>query len=660
MKLFCKILIANRGEVASRIIRTCRDMNIDTVAVFSDADAKLPYTWEASQAVALGGNTPRESYLDIDKILTAAQKSSADAIHPGFGFLSENAVFAKRVAEAGFTFIGPTPDAMAAMGSKIGAKEMMKKAGVPIIPGYQGDDQNIDVLIKEAKKVGLPCLIKASAGGGGKGLKRCLQESDIRPAIESASREALSAFGDATLLIEKYIQNPRHIEVQIFGDTHGNIIHLWERECTLQRRHQKVVEEAPSSFLTEKTRGKITMAAIKAAQSVNYTGAGTVEFVVDPHGEFYFLEMNTRLQVEHPVTEMITGLDLVRLQIEVAQGLPLSITQKDVVAQGHSMEVRLYAEDPAHDFLPTTGRIFQLELPQTSGIRYEMGLQEGDEVSVYYDPMLGKIIAHDQNRVACMQKLAAALRQIRIFGSTTNLGFLTQLITHPDHVAGHFDTDFIERHLKTLCAPETAEQRAQDLIAATLFTYADSAKRLKKNQMTPMAGFRNAVPLTQKLKLKYNTMIFDVAYRVDSAELLTFTFWLEGQEFSVSLDKLANNSLWFSVNGLRHHFTVAQDHSRDTVWIHNGTATQSVTIITLRHGPSTTHTHGELTAPLPGKILKIFVKNGDAVKAGDPLMIVEAMKMEHPIKANQDGIIAKLYYNINDLVKLGDVLAEIS
>lgn len=659
MKTIRKILIANRGEVASRIIRTCQAMNIDTVAVFSDADAKLPYTWEASQAVALGGLTARESYLDMAKIIDAAKKSGADAIHPGFGFLSENAVFAKRVADAGFTFIGPTPDAIAAMGSKIGAKDIMKKAGVPVIPGYQGGNQNLDTLVKEAGKVGLPCLIKASAGGGGKGLKLCIQDSDIKSAVESAQREALSAFGDATLLIEKYIQNPRHIEVQIFGDTHGNIIHLWERECTLQRRHQKVVEEAPASSLTEKTRSKITEAAIKAAQAVNYTGAGTVEFVVDPKGEFYFLEMNTRLQVEHPVTEMITGLDLVRLQIEVAQGMPLAVTQKEVAMTGHSMEVRLYAEDPINGFLPATGRIFKLELPQIAGIRTEMGLQEGNEVSVYYDPMLGKIIAHDQNRTACIHKLAAALRQIHIFGSITNLGFLIQLITNADHVAGNFDTGFIERNIKTLCAPDAVEKRAHDLIAATLFTYSDSAKRLKQNQATPIAGFRNAALLTQKIKLKHSGTVFDIDYRVDSAELATFTFWFENQEFSVSLDKLENDSLWLQINGLRHRFTVAQDNLSDVVWIHDGTTTQSVEVITLRHGQGAANTHGGLTAPLPGKILKVFVKNGDAVKIGDPLMIVEAMKMEHPIKANQDGKIAKLYYSVNDLVKLGDVLVEI-
>lgn len=659
MKLFRKILIANRGEVASRIIRTCRDMNIDTVAVFSDADAQLPYTWEASQAVALGGNTPRESYLDMDKIIAAAKKSGADAIHPGFGFLSENAVFARRVAEAGLTFIGPTPDAIAAMGSKIGAKDIMKKAGVPVIPGYQGGDQNVDVLVKEAKKVGLPCLIKASAGGGGKGLKLCSQDSDIKPAVESASREALSAFGDATLLIEKYIQNPRHIEVQIFGDTHGNVIHLWERECTLQRRHQKVVEEAPSSSLTEKIRTKITQAAIKAAQAVNYTGAGTVEFVVDAKGEFYFLEMNTRLQVEHPVTEMITGLDLVRLQIEVAQGLPLSISQKDVVISGHSMEVRLYAEDPAHDFLPAMGQILKLELPQISGIRYEMGLEEGDDVSMYYDPMLGKIIAHANNRTDCIHKLAATLRQIHIFGSVTNLGFLTQLITHPDHISGNFDTGFIERNIKTLCPSETAEKRAHHIIATTVFTYADSSKRLTQNQTTPITGFRNAALLTQKLKLKYNGTLFDVDYRIDSAESSTFKVWIENQEYAVSLDKLENDSMWLQIDGLRCCFTVAQDHSNDTVWIHDGAVTQSVEVITLRHGQSAASAHGGLTAPLPGKILRVFVKNGDDVKTGDSLMIVEAMKMEHPIKANQDGKIGKLYYNINDLVKLGDVLVEI-
>ena len=431
------LLIANRGEIASRIIRTCKKMGIRSIAIFSDSDKNALYTNEADLAIHIGESNPSDSYLDMDKIIKVAKQAQADAIHPGYGFLSENVAFAKKCEEEGIIFIGPHHKAIEAMGSKSKAKALMQKYGVPVVPGYQGSDQNLDSLKNEAIKVGFPLLLKATAGGGGKGMRIVHHKMDLETAIQAAKREALNAFGDDELIIEKYISSGRHLEFQIFGDKHGNAIHILERECSIQRRYQKVIEESPSPIMDEELRKKMGDAAVNAAKALNYDNAGTVEFIYDDVSkDFYFLEVNTRLQVEHPVTEELTGLDLVQLQIESAQGVPLSIQQEDIQGNGYAIECRLYAEDATNDFLPVTGTIEKFIVPEVEGLRVETAIQSGSEISIFYDPMIAKLIVWDQSRQAAHRKMQYVLRNMVCIGMTTNQNFLLQLLEHPDFLKG--------------------------------------------------------------------------------------------------------------------------------------------------------------------------------------------------------------------------------
>lgn len=653
-----KILVANRGEVVSRVMGTCQRMGIATVAVFSKADQNAKFVGEADEAVLLGGVTSQESYLNIPKILAAAQKTRCDAIHPGYGFLAENADFAEAVMAQGLIFIGPQPDTIRKMGSKIGAKQIMMRAKVPVIPGYQGDNQQKDFLMEQALKIGFPCLIKASAGGGGKGLKLVHDKKDLSQAIDSAAREAKSAFDDEKLLIEKYLESARHIEVQIFGDAHGNVIHLFERECSLQRRHQKVVEECPSAALTPSLRKKITKAAIKAAKAVNYIGAGTVEFILDDRGKFYFMEMNTRLQVEHPVTEMVTNLDLVKMQIECAQGYPLPFKQKKITMNGHAMEVRIYAEDPQNDFLPATGKLTLLDLPPLPSIRYDVGISEGDQISVYYDPMIGKMSAQAETRKLCIQKLALALRKCRFLGTKTNINFLLNLLEHPDHVSGKFDTDFIAKNAKELTKEIFLVENAHyHLIAATLCRHYKLCEDQTLSVQNHLAGFRNLPQnLYQKLLCQGKEQV--ICYTSTEAKSKQFEFKIEDSTFSVQLHSLSNREIVLTIN----HHRIKLNYALEAHGIWLGTNFGSLKLEWVLENKNAGHKNsdGNHLAPLPGKVLKIMISQGQKVQTGETLMIVEAMKMEHAIKALASGKISTVFFKENDTVKLGDVLVDLT
>lgn len=653
-----KILVANRGEVVSRVIKTCQSMGIGTVAVFSTADQNAKFVNEADEAVLLGGLTSQESYLNIAKIILAARNTGCDAVHPGYGFLAENADFAEAVISAGLIFIGPQPNTIRKMGSKIGAKQIMIRAKVPVIPGYQGDNQQKNFLMEQAAKIGFPCLIKASAGGGGKGLKLVHAQKDLSQAIDSATREAKSAFNDEKLLIEKYLESAKHIEVQIFGDTQGNIVHLFERECSLQRRHQKVIEECPSAALTPSLRKKITKAAIKAAKAVNYIGAGTVEFILDNQGKFYFMEMNTRLQVEHSVTEMVTGLDLVKMQIDCAQGYPLPLKQKKITMKGHAMEVRIYAEDTQNGFLPATGKLSLLDLPSLPGIRYDMGISEGDDISIYYDPMIGKITAHAPTRANCIQKLAQALRKCRFLGIKTNVNFLLNLLEHPDHLGGRFDTGFIAKNAESLTKEHFLDGNARHhLIAATLCRHYKLCEDQTVSVQNHLAGFRN-LPQSLYQKIMYQGKEYVICYTPIDAKTKQFEFRIEATPYSVQLHSLNSREIALIVN--QHRIKLDYVLEASGIWL--GTNCGSLKLewvlenknVSLKNGP------GNHMAPLPGKVLKVMIARGQTVQTGETLMIVEAMKMEHAIKALTSGKIANIFFKENDTVKLGDLLVDLT
>ena len=485
-----KILIANRGEIALRVIRTCKKLGISSVAVYSDADSSAPAVKLADENVHIGPSEVSESYLVIDKIIDACRQTGADAVHPGYGFLSENEAFAGALKEAGVTFIGPEPDVMGSMGDKIAARNLMEKSGVPVVPGYNGEDQQDDNLLAQAKRIGFPVMLKASAGGGGRGMRRVDDETAFLEALGSARREAKNAFGNDTMLLEKFVTNPRHIEIQVFGDTRGQVRHLFERECSIQRRHQKIIEESPSPALTPEIRQAMARTAVAAAAAVNYTGAGTVEFIFsDADQSFYFLEMNTRLQVEHPVTELVTGRDLVEEQIRVAEGRPISFTQEEVQQKGHAIEARIYAEDPARNFMPTTGPVHRLIWPELEGLRVDAGIEEGNEISIYYDPMIAKLIAFGPDRTAATELLERALEHTVFFGPETNIDFLRDVLAHKVFESGKFTTNFIPEHMPNYRGPRQSPDQLE-LIRTTagLLFYAGGHHASESPALASVAG----------------------------------------------------------------------------------------------------------------------------------------------------------------------------
>ncbi|MCB9452571.1 MAG: biotin/lipoyl-binding protein [Anaerolineaceae bacterium] len=632
-----KMLIANRGEIACRIIRTCREMGIATVAVYADADAQAWYVEMADEAVHLGGNPPGESYLNGEKIIAAALRSAADAIHPGYGFLAENADFAQAVIDAGLVFIGPPPEAIAAMGKKRAAKQMLK--GIPVVPGYMGDDQSDARMVVEAAQIGYPMMVKASAGGGGKGMRQVETPEELPAALEAARREALQAFGDDTLILERVIRNPRHIEVQIFGDQLGNIISLGERECTIQRRHQKIIEETPSTALPPFRRAEMCAAAVSVGAQLNYYSAGTVEFLVDEDRNFYFMEMNTRLQVEHPITEEATGVDLVRWQITVAEGYPLP--EMDVYPAGHAIEARIYAEDPANEFLPVIGKILHWHEPDE--VRVDSGVRSGDTVSVYYDPMLAKIIAYGEHREGAIRRLDYALSQLQFLGLRNNVAFLRRVLLHPDHLAGNISTTFIPQHPDLLHEDTTPDPFG--LIAAALAkTGGDAQWRNNANRPvrhTFLVGEEaHTVALTVVGKNGYAAQVDNQAYTVQ--------VW--GERAS---------HITLSLNGHRQTVTAVPGDD-ETWWVYTRAGSAMYRWVNpLPEAGSAHETHGSLHAPMPGQVRAVLVTVGQQVAEGDVLLILEAMKMEHRIKAPYAGEVTAIHYAVDDSVPAEAVLLEL-
>ena len=656
--MFDKILIANRGEIACRIARTARRLGIRTVAVYSEADAGARHVALADEAQLLGPAPARESYLRGDRIIEIAHRSGAEAIHPGYGFLSENAGFAEACAGAGIVFVGPPPEAIRAMGDKSAAKAIMGRAGVPLVPGYHGPDQSLATLQQAADGIGYPVLIKASAGGGGKGMRVVERAADFPAALASAQREALSAFGDDRVLVERYLARPRHIEMQVFADRHGNVLHLFERDCSVQRRHQKVMEEAPAPGMTRERRRHMGEAAVAAARAIGYQNAGTVEFIADQDGNFHFMEMNTRLQVEHPVTEMITGLDLVEWQLRVAAGEALPLRQDDVAVNGHAIEARVYAEDPARDFLPSLGRISHLRLPEESAhVRVDAGVRQGDAISMYYDPMIAKLIVWDTDRRSALRRLRHALTEFQAVGVATNLQFLSALAAHPAFTGGEPDTGLIARHREELL-PEAAPASDAILALATL------SELLRINEAARQEAGRSADPWSpwhhrdgwRLNEDNHHTLLFrdgprEVAviahYRRDQ-----FLLELPGGPMAASGEWDAMGDIIASLGGARVRAAVARRGGEVTVML--GTACHRLLLYDPllqamdQEGPG-----GTLDAPMPGTIIEVLVKEGDTVERGAPLLVLEAMKMEHTIAAPAAGTVKAVRFGKGEQVREG-------
>jgi 3-methylcrotonyl-CoA carboxylase alpha subunit len=669
--MFKRVLIANRGEIAVRIMRACRELGLATVAVYSEADGRALHVRMADSAVLIGPPPAAQSYLCGERIIEAALATGVEAIHPGYGFLSENANFARMCRAAGLVFVGPPPEAIEAMGGKIGARQLAVAAGVPVAPGYNGADQRGATLLAEAERIGYPLLIKASAGGGGKGMRVVRQPDGFAAALEGAQREARAAFGDATVFIEKLIERPRHVEIQIFGDTHGTVLHLGERECSIQRRHQKVLEEAPSPALTPALREEMGQAAVRAARAAGYVNAGTVEFVLDPQGRYYFLEMNTRLQVEHPVTELVTGLDLVHLQFAIAAGQPLPFTQEQVSVRGHAIEVRVYAEDPA-TYLPAIGRLALHEPPTGPGVRVDSGLTTGDEVTVHYDPMIAKLIVSGSDRPTAIARLREALDDYAVLGLTTNIPLLRALAAHPAYRAGDTHTGFLAEHLLAVAPPQTVP--AEVIIAGAILLRgggaAERAEGSRRLQPDPFAFAWRAGGLNIPLRLHIGTEEYRIALSQQGSDRVMVT-WAE-QAWQVWQRTLQPNLLAFelaepqSPAASRRAAIVryARDPaSNDLLLAYRGNAYHIVRPAALSVdsvGQSGASQGGaSLTAPMPGTLVKLMVQEGDAVSEGQPLLVLEAMKMEHTIVAPYAGVVRKLPFAQGASVAGGVDLVEL-
>jgi len=639
------ILIANRGEIAHRIIRTAQHMGIRTTAVYSDADAGLPYVRAAHQAVRLPGIAASETYLDQDILLDVAIQQGADAIHPGYGFLSEQAAFAKKCTEAGIRFIGPNASAIESMGSKSEAKAIMEQHEVPTIPGYRGAYQTSERFQQEAERMGYPVLIKAAAGGGGKGMRIVRDPKDLQESIHSAKREAQAAFGDDELLLERYFESARHIEFQIFGDQHGNVIHLLERECTIQRRYQKVLEESPSPVLSTEDREAMGAAAVRAVKALRYDNAGTVEFIYTGPGSFYFLEVNTRLQVEHPVTEAITGLDLVRWQIEMAEGRRLPLTQSDIKGQGYALQCRLYAEDPERDFLPDSGEIHHWHTADIAGLRYDSSVESGSEVGIHYDPMIAKIIAHGPDRTTTHRRMRAALDQLSCLGPKTNQALLAAILTDPDFLAGQYDTHYLTNKKEVLLSTQTTHDNrlAVALVSAGRW-YQRRQKPTLLSHIPP--GWRNNRSQGQQ-----------ESYRIDEQDLLVS---YQGTDHLLHMECGDYHTTMEILSFTDHVLRVEQDGRQndypliihgDVAWVQlsRGRVLQ-ITVNPRFPEVAGVKAEGEYTAPMPGQVVQVLVKPGQAVEEGEPLLILSSMKMENTIQAHSAGKVDAIHVEAGDQV----------
>ncbi|MSN26782.1 MAG: acetyl-CoA carboxylase biotin carboxylase subunit [Geobacter sp.] len=656
--MFDKILIANRGEIACRVIRTARNLGIRTVAVYSDADAGAMHVALADEAYQIGPAPARESYLRPELILDVARRSGAQAVHPGYGFLSENAEFAEACDRAGIVFIGPPTAAIRAMGSKSAAKRIMEEAAVPLVPGYHGEDQNPDLLRETADRIGYPVLIKATAGGGGKGMRVVWETAGFDDALAGARREAGNSFGDDRVLLEKYLTKPRHVEIQVFADSQGNAVHLFERDCSIQRRHQKVLEEAPAPGMTQGLRDNMGAAAVAAARAIGYVGAGTVEFLLDTDGSFYFMEMNTRLQVEHPVTEMITGQDLVEWQLRVASGEPLPCAQEQLAIGGHAIEARIYAEDPSRDFLPSIGDLTHLRPPAESAhVRIDTGVRQGDSVSIHYDPMIAKLIVWDATRAGALRRLRSALAEYQVVGVNTNIEFLAAVAAHPAFAAGDFDTGFIERH-RAVLFPETTPASDQVLALACLDVL---LRRSVEAEKMAAASFDRWAPwhLTTGWQMNGDNHHVFTFRDNDSAVCVTahyrssgYLLDLPGGPLLVQGRLNEEGDLLADLGGARFTATVVR-HGDDLTIVTRGSSHRLVLHDPLAHAGEQEVEGGRLTAPMPGKIVALLVEAGAVVERGTPLVIMEAMKMEHTITAPRDGIVAEIHFSVGAVVNEG-------
>jgi len=656
---FDTILIANRGEIACRVIATCRRMGIRTVAVYSDADAHSLHARMADVAVRIGPAPSRESYLSIDRILEAAKQTGAQAIHPGYGFLSENEEFAEACARAEIVFIGPPAAAIRAMGSKAAAKELMRKAGVPLTPGYDGTDQDAKFLQKQADAIGYPVMIKANAGGGGKGMRRVDARGQFAEALASCRREAAASFGDDSVLLEKYLVEPRHVEVQVFGDTHGNVVSIFERDCSVQRRHQKVIEEAPAPQLSAGLRAALGEAGRSAAKAVNYVGAGTVEFLVDRDGGFHFMEMNTRLQVEHPVTEMITGLDLVEWQIRVAGGEPLPLTQDQLAVRGHAIEARIYAEDPEHEFRPSTGKIIHLRAPRKSQhVRVDTGIEQGDTITPFYDPMIAKLIVWDETRELAVGRMTQALGEFQIAGVANNVEFLRRLITSPSFTGTRLDTSLIEREQGWIHARDSGARQDALLVGALAIVLRDGARpRLESGAASPWAardGWRLNSTLQRVITFQRAEERFAITveygaggYRMNAGGSSVAVSGTLAGEHDVDA-RIGAQSIRATVvvSGAHHHVFLGGEHFFFDY-------DDPLDVEAQHHAGE-----GSLLAPMPGRVVALSAELGQHVEKGAPLMILEAMKMECTVHAPVAGSVRAFHFAAGDQVTEGAELLE--
>ncbi len=646
---FFKVLVANRGEIALRIMRTARRLGYGVVAVYSDADRDARHVREADQAVRIGEALPAQSYLRIDAIIAAAKASGAGAIHPGYGFLAENADFAQACRDAGLVFVGPSPEAIRAMGNKAGAKDIMQKAGVSCVPGYQGADQSDKIMLAEAKKIGFPVMIKAVAGGGGRGMRLVADAAAFPDALRSARSEAQGAFGDASVILERAIVDPRHIEIQVFGDRYGNAVHLGERDCSVQRRHQKLIEEAPSPKVTRRLRARMGDVAVAAVKQLRYEGAGTLEFLLDPSGEFYFMEMNTRLQVEHPVTEAITGLDLVELQLRVASGEPLGLVQEDIRFSGHAIEVRLCSEDADHDFMPQSGKMALWQMPD--GVRVEHALQSGSEIPPFYDSMIAKIISHGADRNQARARLICALEQTAAFGVTTNQGFLISCLRHPGFARGEATTSFIGNHRDELLAPR-ADGSADTTLAALLLYVTNFHAPPWRRGRSLAATF----PLTMRIDLGHGAQEVDIVRDRDGGYIAA----ADGSELRFEIDELGSDTIRFRTDAMMESARFLRDGDRLYV-LHRG-ATIAVHDLTLAAPASASAAGGDgkVRAAMNGRVVAVLVKAGEVVAAGQPVMTLEAMKMEHVHTAGVAGTVSSIDVAEGEQVTTGRIVVEIA
>ena len=660
---FNKVLVANRGEIAVRVLKSAKALGLNTVAVYSEADANAPHVSLADDAVYIGPAPVSDSYLCQDKTIAAAKTKGADAVHPGYGFLSENADFAAACKAAGLVFIGPEPDAIELMGDKAKAKRRMIAAGVPCVPGYEGEDQSNERLLSEAEQIGFPIMVKAAAGGGGRGMRLVENKSGLPDAIQTARSEAENAFGSGDLILERAIVKPRHVEIQIFADRYGAVVHLGERDCSVQRRHQKVLEEAPCPVMTPELRVKMGEAAVKAAKDIDYVGAGTVEFLLDNSGDFFFLEMNTRLQVEHPVTEMITGLDLVALQIHVAQGEPLGFSQKDVKLEGHAIEARLYAEDPGADFLPATGPIDLWAPHQGSGIRIDAGIATGGEVSPYYDPMLAKVISYGANRDEARRKLIEALKQTVIFGVATNKAFLIDALQKPLFVKGAATTNFINESFSEndLKPPFLSDIHAA--IASLVLHHLAFEQAHSRAIYSPPAleNWASATPISKTYRFANNEEPTDILLTPEGQN--TFTAQVNDQTYSLLIKEISEYNGVIEVDGeaVRFQFYVPDKAQAARIQLSiSGHKFQLTDLNAVYSSGSSAAGAGDVVAPMHGMLIEVFISAGDKVQKGDRLAILEAMKMQHELTTGIDGVVAEIHRQQGAQVGAGDCLIEIT